>query len=307
LEVRQMSDIQYYNRKNKQIEIEKVYGDGFVKLLYKNPIGKLLAPLFANKLISIFYGWTQDTKRSGKKVPGFIKKFNINLEEYQKGSFGSEKIENSYASFNEFFIRRFHYGVREIAKEASLMPAFCEARYFGHEKINGETKIPVKGKFLSSKDLIGEKYASLFEGGPLMIARLCPVDYHRYHYPDNGTTLDHYFIHGKYDSVNPMAIAAKEEIFIQNERRVSILETENFGKLAYIEVGAVCVGKIIQSHDENQAFKRGQEKGYFLFGGSTVVLLGEPGKWKPSMDILENTQKGIETYIQLGDQVAIKS
>jgi phosphatidylserine decarboxylase len=139
----------------------------------------------------------------------------------------------------------------------------------------------------------------------LLLARLCPVDYHRYHYPDGGKTQKHYSIHGQYHSVNPTALRFKEDIFISNERRVSILETKNFGKLAFIEVGAVMVGKIVQTHDETKAFRRGQEKGYFLFGGSTVIVLGEPGLWTPSKDLLENTKNGIETYIQLGDAVAI--
>ena len=107
-------------------------------------------------------------------------------------------------------------------------------------------------------------------------------------------------------SENPLALLHRKDIFVKNERRVSILETENFGKIAYIEVGATCVGKIIQSFDESKPFKRGDEKGYFLFGGSTVIVLGEAGKWSPSSDILLNTKKGIETYIHLGDEVGTK-
>ena len=90
-----------------------------------------------------------------------------------------------------------------------------------------------------------------------------------------------------------------------NERRASILETEKFGKLAYIEVGAAMVGKIIQSHDEATPHSKGDEKGYFLFGGSTVILLGEKGKWSPSEDILANTEVGLETYLHLGEEVAL--
>ena len=103
-----------------------------------------------------------------------------------------------------------------------------------------------------------------------------------------------------------MALKFKNQIFIKNERQVTILQTENFGRIAYIEVGAICVGKIVQSHSWKKPFMRGQEKGYFLFGGSTVVILGEKGAWKPSQDILTNTNKGIETYLQLGQEVALK-
>jgi phosphatidylserine decarboxylase len=87
---------------------------------------------------------------------------------------------------------------------------------------------------------------------------------------------------------------------------VTIVQTENFGRLAYIEVGAICVGKIVQSHRWNKPFMRGEEKGYFLFGGSTVIVIGEKGLWKPSQDILTNTINGIETYLHLGQEVGVK-
>jgi len=187
------------------------------------------------------------------------------------------------------------------------MPAFAEARYTGHASITNETTFPVKGKYLTAEGLLGNAdIARPFHEGPLMIARLCPVDYHRYHYPDSGKVLDHYPVKGRYDSVNPLALRLKPEIFIENERHVSLLQTEHFGKIAYIEVGAICVGKIVQSHRWNKPFMRGEEKGYFLFGGSTVVILGEKGAWRPSDDILEKSKQNIETYVQLGDEVAVK-
>lgn len=304
----QAFEIRYYNRGKEKIEVEKVYGDQFIKLMYNSFGGKMLTPLLQRKPLSAFYGKLQDTKKSGKKVPPFIKNFNIKIDDYKKGSLSENKIEESYNSFNEFFIREFAQGKRNFSKDKNILGAFAEARYFGYEQITDDLEVPVKGKFLKVEDLIADKELSAdFIGGPLMIARLCPVDYHRYHYPDDGKTIKSFNVHGSYHSVNPLALKHKPEIFIQNERRVSILETKNFGKIAYIEVGAMCVGKIVQSQDESKPFKKGEEKGYFLFGGSTVVICGEKGKWQPSMDIVKNTKKGLETYIQLGDEVGVKS
>jgi phosphatidylserine decarboxylase len=135
-------------------------------------------------------------------------------------------------------------------------------------------------------------------------ARLCPVDYHRYHYPDSGQTLDSYSLHGKLHSVSPIALHAKPDVLITNERRVAILQTEHFGKIAYVEIGALNVGRIVQSHSEATAFKRGQEKGYFLFGGSSAVILGEPGRWKLDPAMLERSLQGIETWVALGTPLA---
>lgn len=300
-------EIKYFNRVTGQPEIEKVYGDAFIKFLYTSVAGQRVGTVFTNKYFSKIYGAVQDLPQSHKKVRPFIEKFNIPIDEYEPGTRPSLDVRDSYRTFNEFFIRRFKLGKRPFVAEPDRMPAFAEARYVGFEAINEKGLYPVKGHFLKAKDLIGnDQVSKIFEGGPLLIARLCPVDYHRYHYPDNGRVLDNFRVPGAYDSVNPLALRYKNQIFIKNERHVSILQTENFGRLAYIEVGAICVGKIVQSHRWDKPFLRGEEKGYFLFGGSTVVLLGEKGAWKPSQDIITNTEKGMETYLQLGTEVAVK-
>jgi len=301
-------EIKYFNRMTGQNEIEKVYGDWFIKFLYTSFAGQKVGSLFTNKYFSKTYGAFQDLPSSHKKVRPFIDKFNIPIEDYEPGTRPSLDPKDSYRTFNEFFIRRFKMGKRNFVAEPNRMPAFAEARYVGFEAINEKDVYPVKGNFLKAKDLVGnDQVAKIFEGGPLLIARLCPVDYHRYHYPDNGKVLDNFRVPGAYDSVNPFALKYKNQIFIKNERHVSILQTENFGRLAYIEVGAICVGKIVQSHRWNKPFSRGEEKGYFLFGGSTVVLLGEKGAWKPSQDIINNTASGIETYLHLGSEVGVKA
>jgi len=301
-------EIQVFNRYENRMDIEKVYGDGMVKFAYGNPVGRLLGPVIASKIVSQLYGKSQDSSKSAQKVPPFIKNFNIPIDQYQKGSFKENPIETSYQSFNEFFIRKFRDGQRPFTRKDNEMAAFAEARYFGHEQMRDDLTIPVKGSMLRAVDLIGDaKLARDFIGGPLMIARLCPVDYHRYHYPDDGNTIQSFTIPGDLHSVNPLALKYRQDIFIKNERRVSILDTEHFGKLAYIEVGATCVGKIVQSFDESKPFNKGDEKGYFLFGGSTVVVCGEQGRWAPANDMLANTKAGVETYIHLGDVVAQNS
>lgn len=300
-------EIKYFNRMSGKIEVEKVYGDWFIKFLYTSIAGQKVGSVFTNKYFSKVYGAFQDLPSSHRKVRPFIEKFGINMDEYESGTRPSLDPRDSYRTFNEFFVRRFKLGKRSFVSDPNRMPAFAEARYVGFEAINDKGLYPVKGHFLKAKDIIANsEVAKIFEGGPLLIARLCPVDYHRYHYPDNGKVLDNFRIPGAYDSVNPLALKYKNQIFINNERHVTILQTENFGRLAYVEVGAICVGKIIQSHRWNKPFMRGEEKGYFLFGGSTVVLLGEKGAWKPSQDIITNTEKGLETYLHLGTEVAVK-
>ena len=293
-------EIKLFNRYSAQMETEKVYGEGAVRWLYESAAGKALGPLVVAPITSKLYGMIQSSSWSASKVAPFIRNFHINMDEFEAQS---ENQAFPFKSFNDFFIRPFKSGMRPFVS-GDQMGAFAEARYFGYESLSEDSLIPVKGNFLSSENVLdSSKWRQTFAQGPCLLARLCPVDYHRFHYPDSGKVLDHYRIKGQLHSVNPLALKKRPDIFMKNERVVTILETEHFGKLAYVEVGAVCVGKIVQSGSlEN--FNRGEEKGYFLFGGSTVIVFGERGKWTPSRDLIEATKAGHEVYIRLGDEVA---
>lgn len=292
--------IQYWNREKRELETEQVYGEGAVSFLYGNPFGRILADgALTTPWFSRIYGKIQSSPKSRAKIAPFIEKFGIKMEEYEKRDF---------RSFNDFFSRRFVPGARAIVTDPGKMPAFCEARYLAFERVTPEQKYPVKGQWLTARALLeDEKLAQPFEGGALLIARLCPTDYHRFHFPDDGRILENRTLPGKLHSVNPLALQHRGEIFATNERQVSILETENFGKLAYIEVGALCVGKIVQTDPSKREFRRGEEKGYFLFGASTVVLLGEPGRWKPEADLLEQTAQSRESFVKLGAAIASRT
>lgn len=298
-------EIKFFNRVTGKEEREIVYGDKFIEWLYKAETGKALSTLICKAPLSQAYGALQDSPLSQRKIAPFIKNFHINMDDFLPEEGRSEA--SPYANFNQFFIRRFRPGKRPFVREPSEMAAFAEARYYGYDSIHDNESVPVKGVHLSPQALLeSKKWENVFKDGPLLLARLCPVDYHRFHFPDDGEIVDDYRIKGLFHSVNPLALKAKENILITNERHVTVIDTVNFGKLAYIEVGAICVGKIIQSRPliAGRNFHRGEEKGYFLFGGSTVIVIGEKGKWRPSQDILANTKNAMETYVHLGTTVA---
>ncbi len=297
--------IQFYNLKTRQVEKEEVYGDFWIRWFYGKKRNSKLHQFLTGPLISKIYGFLQNTGWSRKKIAPFVKKYKIPMEVYQSGGLQAESQSNSYRNFNEFFVRKFVPGKRPFDQDLDIMPAFCEARYLGHQMNHSENVFPVKGSYLSHDQLLGDDcpYRHDFESGPILIARLCPVDYHRFHYPDSGKLLWHKRISGALDSVNPVAILSRPTVFIQNERHINILETKNFGRLAYIEIGAMCVGKIIQSH-HRKAFERGEEKGYFLFGGSCVVVLGQKNRWRPISEVLEQTSLNRECLVQLGRPIA---
>lgn len=299
-------ELKFFNRVTGLVEIEKVYGDKAIEWIYGTILGNYVSEIVSRPFISKIYGKLQNLPMSQKKIPDFIKKYNIKMEDFLPEE--NRLASSPYSNFNQFFVRRFRSGRRPFIDDPTVMPAFSEARYFGWKEVTSFQKIPVKGFTLDIPSLAGNpKWEKVFLNGPLLLARLCPVDYHRFHFPDDGKLLDHYSLKGPLHSVNPLALKAKGDILFTNERQVSILETKNFGTLAYIEVGATCVGKIISSKpiQPGTTFHRGEEKGYFLFGGSTVIVIGEKGRWEPSLDILQHTQnESLETFVQLGTEVA---
>ena len=299
-----MKPIRYIDLDTGEQHEESVYGGFWVRLLYGTFLGKLFSSLVALPFVSRLYGWLQDRPASAAKVAPFIRDFDIDMNHFlpQDG----QPDDQPYASFNHFFTRQVTPEARPFAG-GNEFPAPCDARYFAYNQLDDQVQIPVKGSMFAAPALLARnKWAASFVGGPGFIARLCPVDYHRFHFPDDGSVLDSWRIPGVLHSVNPWALAFRGDIFMINEREVTILETENFGKLSFVDVGATCVGKIKQTYSDD-AFKRGDEKGMFLFGGSTVIVLGEPGRWQIKPEILEHTDQGIETYIKMGRAIGATS
>jgi len=245
------------------------------------------------------YAAYQNTQRSARQIEPFVRKYHIDMGEF-------EPVK--YRSFAEFFDRRFRPGVRTFPSPPGEMGAFAEARYFGWERLDAEQHFPVKGHSLSAEQILGNaQRARPFIGGPVLLVRLAPVDYHHVHYPDYGTTLDHDRLGHRLWTVNWHALLNKPDILFSNERNVNILETRNFGRLAFVEVGALSVGRIVQMHPLDAPFRRGEEKSVFRFGGSAIVVFGEPGTWRPSDDLLEHTKEGVETLVRLGEPAGLRA
>jgi phosphatidylserine decarboxylase len=246
------------------------------------------------------YDWLvalwQDTRWSARKIEPFIIRHRIDMSEFEPGPF------KSYAAF---FDRRFLPGKRGFPVNPANMGAFGEGRYFGWSQLDPGMAFPVKGAALAPAALLGsEERVRPFLGGPVILARLSPMDYHHLHFPDDGYVRDEARLGTRLWTVNPTALRNQPDILFRNERHIQWLQTTHFGRLAFVEVGALSVGRIVQMHDRKNPFKRGEEKSVFKFGGSAVVLFGEQGAWLPADDILTNTRKGFETFVRLGESIA---
>ncbi|GEA32832.1 phosphatidylserine decarboxylase [Clostridium diolis] len=293
--------IEYYNRKDKKYEIEKIAGDKYINWIYSSPVGmSLLQIIIKKRFFSKAYGYFCDSKVSRKKINSFINDFNIDTSIFEK------KI-NEFKSFNDFFSRK-------LKKEARLIDSACESlispgdgKITAYENINLDKIVHIKGGVYKLNELIDNEVISKeFSEGSCLILRLCPTDYHRYHFIDNGMCRESFRIRGNYYSVNPIALSKVSEIYCRNERQWSVFDTENFGRVLYIEIGATCVGAIIQTYKPNVFVNKGDEKGYFKFGGSTIVIMFQKDKVKIDKEIVDQTQRGFETQVFMGEKIGCK-
>ncbi|MBL4933631.1 phosphatidylserine decarboxylase [Clostridium paridis] len=294
--------IKIYNRKTKSYEVENVAGGKYIEWSYGSPIGKSITELFVKKkLFTKIYGAHCDTRGSIKKIPAFIKDFDIDMRI-------SKKRPEEFTSFNDFFVRELTEDARPIDKNPDILVSPGDGRLSAFENIDMDNVVQIKGLTYSLKELLlDEKVANEYNGGTCLILRLCPVDYHRYHFVDNGVCLESKKIEGHYYSVNPIALKNIPKLFCQNKREWSIFKSENFGDIIHVEVGATCVGTIIQTYKPLEPAKKGQEKGYFKFGGSTTVLFFKKGMVKIDKEIVEQTELGFETRVLMGETIGKRS
>lgn len=293
--------IQIFNRKTKSYEEEKVFGDKYIKWCYESPLGKNMTELIVKrKIISSIYGFYCDRALSKRKIPSFIKDYEINMQECIKS-------ENEFTSFNDFFSRKLKPEARPIDMNHSKLISPGDGRLFAYENINMDDLIQVKHLTYSLSELLcDDDIAKEYNGGTCLVLRLCPTDYHRFHFIDSGVPKKSKFINGNYYSVNPTALERIPKLYCQNKREWSIFKSDNFGEVIYVEVGATCVGSIIQTYTPEVKVKKGQEKGYFKFGGSTTILFFKKNVVKIDDDILNQTNLGFECKIQMGETIGEK-
>jgi phosphatidylserine decarboxylase len=294
-----MDDIFYIDRKTGEKKKEKIYGHFFLKLLYGDGfISEALVRGIAHfPLFSKWYGFMQRTAYSRRKVRPFIEEFNIDSSEFL------EAID-AFKSFNDFFIRRLKPEARSLDKRDEVLIAPADARYLVFPDIDAVDGFWVKGKKFSLEELLQDApLAKRYAKGAMAIARLCPVDYHRFHFPCDSMPSPARLINGPLYSVSPLALKKNISYLSENKRMITTLQTKQFGTILFIEVGATNVGAIHQTYTPNQACVKGEEKGYFSFGGSSLLLLFEKGGISFDADLIQASKEKIETLTLLGQSL----
>ncbi len=270
---------------------------GALDFMYGNAFGRLITKLLTRKFISELGRLYMSSSLSKGRINKLIKSENIDMTQYENREF---------SSFNDFFTRKLAPGARTVdaTPEAVVSPADSKLTVYD---IASDSLYRIKGCDYSIKTLLGgdEELANEFLGGKCLVYRLSVDNYHRYCYPDDGIEESYRFIPGVYHTVNPIALE-RFDVYGKNCRELTVLETDNFGRVAYIEVGAMMVGKINNTHPKGR-FERGEEKGFFSFGGSTIVMLYKKDVISLDDDIADNSAKEIETTVLFGERVGKRS
>jgi len=283
-----------FDRKKKTSYEETQYGRKKLVFLYNTLVGRVILRLFISRTYSAWNAKANSKKRSAKKIHPFVKKHQINMADFE---------DREYASFNDFFVRKIKSGKRPVSMEADDLISVADSKLLVYE-IDHELKIQIKNSVYTVDELIRDKKsAQSYKNGRCLVFRLSVDDYHRYIFLDDGVLIKTKEIDGALHTVTPIA-AKRYKVFSENHRVCSLLSTKNFGEVMQIEIGAILVGKI-KNHPV-KTFGRGDEKGFFELGGSTIVLLFEESRIRIDRDIIDCSSKGIETKVKSGEKIGVR-
>jgi len=281
------------------METEQVYGEGFLRWAYGNPLGKLALSAFIKRpVFSAWYGMRMDRPASAHRIAPFIERYGIDAAEFIEP-------DDGFRSFNEFFHRKLEDGARPIDQDAAVVTFPADGRHLGFACAAEIKGVFVKGQRFDLPGLLGDAaLAERYRNGALVFSRLCPVDYHRFHFPLAGLPGETRVINGPLFSVSPIALRQNLAYLWTNRRTITELRTESCGTVLLMEIGATCVGRIEQTYQAGSHVAKGAEKGYFAFGGSSTITFFEPGRVVLAEDLLSHSSRQTELYARMGTAMA---
>jgi phosphatidylserine decarboxylase len=294
----------YFDRISATVKTEQIFGESWLRRIYGSPLGRLTAWLIIKRaLVSRYYGWSMKRPISALKILPFIVEYNIDVDDFTKSAF-------DFRSFNDFFCRAIKPEKRSIYQgdKIAIMPA--DGRHLAFQNVDDVDGFYVKGAKFEIAELLGEFKSNtktplrdLFKSGSMLISRLCPVDYHRFHFPVSGVVSESHLEPGWLYSVSPIALRHNIRYLVLNKRMLTLIESPVFGTVAMIEVGATNVGTILQSFIPGNCVVKGEEKGLFSFGGSCVITLFQKGRISFDKDLLVQSAMYRETFAKMGDRL----
>jgi phosphatidylserine decarboxylase len=277
-------------------EREIICGEKWLRLIYENPASRAtLLYLVKRKAASRLYGMYCRTSFSARKIPQFIKRYQVDMT----------GCDGPYKNYEDFFSRE-KEGII-FPSEPNILGSPCEAVISAYTDIDASNVVAAKDTYFSLSELFGdETLAKEYEGGTMLRVRLRPTDYHRVHFFDYGVITASKYLNGHLYSVNPIAIKRIARLYCRNKRALVLFSSQNFGDVAMVEIGATFVGSIVHCFEDGDAVKRGQQASFFLPGGSMLLLYFKKGTFTPNELLLKQTADGYETKVNIGEALGIK-
>ncbi len=287
--------ITFFNRRTGSVETEKIYGEGPMRFVYENPVGRLALWAVARRaFFSRWFGWRMRKPASVWRIRKFITDYALDPAEFAGAV-------DSFKSFDDFFSRKLKPGARPIAGDDGIVVFPADGRHLGFQNISAVKNIYAKGQAFDLPALLGDAaLAAKYAGGAIVCSRLCPVDYHRFHFPVAGVASAPRLVNGWLYSVSPVALRRNVNYLWENKRAVLTIKTKEFGDVCLVVIGATNVGGMTFTYPENNYAGKGEEAGFFSFGGSFVATLFEPGKIKLAEDLTRESAAGRELYAKMG-------
>ncbi len=289
-------ELLYYDRYESRLKPEGIYGEKPLRWAYETVLGRLcLEGIIKRRWFSRLYGRWADTTGSAKEIAPFIKRFGVDAGEF---------VEDpaTFRTFNEFFYRRLKPQARLIAAGEKTISFPADGRHFYIPDLSRESHLYAKGQRLELPRLLGDDALSArFARGSAVLSRLCPTDYHRFHFPLDGECGAPRLINGALYSVNPIALSRGLGYLLENKRRITVVTRPDIGEYLFLEIGATNVGSIVETCTPGSRVARGGEKGYFRFGGSMTIMIFPENSFVPAPDLAEQSAAGIELYARMGD------
>lgn len=290
----------YFDRYAGQQRTEDVYGERWLRWAYETSLGRLTTTAVVKRaLFSRIYGRRMDNPSTRARIEPFIERYGLDAAEF-------EKAPAEFASFNDFFSRRLRASARPIDPDPAHVVFPADGRHLAIPNLAEHTGVYVKGQAFDLTGLLGDGHlADRYRRGTMVISRLCPVDYHRFHFPAAGTPSPPALIPGDLFSVNPIALRRNIKFLAENKRFLSILRSETAGDILCLEVGATNVGSVRHTYVPDATVGAGDEKGFFQFGGSATITIFEPGAVTLAADLLHQSGQQVELYARIGDTMGL--
>ena len=290
--------IQYFDRKEGKPRTERIYASGFLFWAYNTRTGQWARNLiFRRKIISSLYGWLHNLRWSRRKIKSFVQKVDVNLDEL-------ERPLEDFSSFNAFFTRKIDLSRRPMIYDPHVCIAPVDGKVLVYPAVKPNMTFRIKRSTFNLRRFLGsDGLSEQFAGGSMVISRLSLADYHHIHFPDSGIPHHAISIPGHYNAGGPYSLHTLLPFYTENHRMMSLFDSDHFGQMLIVEIGALTVGSIQQRFLPDVRVIRGERKGYFELGGSTVVMLFQKGMIDLDEDLRTNTRKDIETSVRFGDSI----